>query len=158
MTQYAVEIPQLPGLTNRFGFIHVYTKVRMFEALTKSAIIIESLAKQQAPSRTGKLRSSISFKVERKLSGMSAVIAPHAKYANIVEEGRGVVTPTNKKVLATKINPGWGTKNKAGYFIIGKSSKAVPANPYMGRAATMGLPLAMLEFKHMAHDITKKVA
>jgi hypothetical protein len=119
------------------------------EALTKAAIIVQSIARKQAPVRSGKLRASINYKIH----GFTAVISPQVNYAVYVEGGRGEVVPTTKKVLATKINPGWGTKNSGGYYIIGKRSKAVKENPFMHRSETEAKPLVAEVFRERLRTI-----
>lgn len=159
MGMFNIDIPELPGTVGRFGLMSAYTVTRLTTALEKSAIVMETLAKEEAPTRSGKLRSSISHKLTVSFKGgkLQAIIAPHVNYAGYVNDGRGVVVPVNKKVLATKINPGWGNKNGAGYYIIGMRSKAVAPNPFMARAYHKGKPVVGQEFNQARRDIVSKM-
>jgi hypothetical protein len=150
----SIEIPELEGTLGKWGLMTTETHVKMLVTLEAAAITMQSLAKQQAPVRTGKLRSSISYKIDDGVS-MKATVAPNAKYGGIIEFGRGEVTPSNAKVLATKINPGWGSANGSGYYIIGMRSKAVAPNPYMGRAYKYGKPIVIGMFEDMRNNIVK---
>lgn len=59
--------------------------------VVKSAAMIESLAKQAAPVRTGNLRNSISFDVSA--DGLTAEIGPTASYAPFLEYGTSRMAP-----------------------------------------------------------------
>lgn len=155
--QYGFQIPKLNGLTKDFagGGASAHGQIKI--ALEKSAIIIQSLGKQEAPVRSGKLRSSIVYVLDHSIGKERAIIGSRANYATIIETGRGMVVPVNKKVLATKINPGWGTKSSSGYYILGKTSKAVAANPYMRRAFEKGIPEVAKQFEIAAKKIVQTI-
>jgi hypothetical protein len=143
-----IEMPELSAII-RGTMKAAEGEVVYREALTKSAIIVQSIARHNAPVRSGKLRASINYKV----NAMTAIITPQVNYAGYVEGGRGEVVPVNKRVLATKINPGWGNKTKSGYFIIGKRSKAVAPNPFMHKSEKEAKPLVAEVFLGRLREI-----
>lgn len=112
-------------------------------AINKSTQSVQNLARAATPRRTGALAESISS-ITTPTKGY-VYVPPTIKYAVYVSEGTGLygkyhtlIVPTNAKVLATKINPGWGSANANGYYIIGKSSQGQKPNPFMTKAAEAG--------------------
>lgn len=69
------------------------------KALERSVLVVQGLAKQLAPVRTGTLRRSIS----RRVTGVKGVVGSNLKYAAIQEfggtTGPHVIRPKNKKAL-----------------------------------------------------------
>lgn len=157
MSMFSMDLSQVASMTNKWGLMSLETRTKIDITMEAAAIIVQTHAKQQAPTKTGKLRSSISHQVTSNALESKAIIAPHASYAGYVNAGRGEVVPKNKKVLASKINPGWGSKNAAGYYIIGKRSKAVPANPFMQRAYLLSVPEVIALFSKLRTDVIGKV-
>ncbi len=72
----------------------------MNSAIEKSAYKIESMAKQEAPAVSGKLRQ----KIMTSLSYLKGVVSANALYSIYVHEGTKphIITPKTKKVLADK--------------------------------------------------------
>lgn len=163
MISYAFDTRELQALAAKVGGSQEVVTAELELALVRSAILIQNIAKGESPTRTGKLRNSIQYKV----SGLRAVIGPTVGYGLFVEGGTGIygpnnraITPKNKQVLATKVNPGFGTTaNKGGYFIIGKSSKGQKANPFMERTYASVPAIVTTNFM-LARDniILKKLA
>ena len=115
------------------------------DALEASSITILRYAKQYAPHRTGNLWRNIFSET----SGLQArvFVGPQASYAQYVEQGTGLygphdqlIFPTKARVFASKRNPGWGSANAGGYFIIGKYTKGMEANPFFKRAIDSSKP------------------
>jgi hypothetical protein len=125
-------------------------------ALTRAAINTTTIAKAYAPVRTGRLRTSIIYKVV----GLTATIYTPVNYADWVERGTGIygpnrepIVPTQQKVLATRTNPGWGSNNAAGYYIIGKSQSGQQPNPFFSRATISATPGVLAEFELLGKNI-----
>lgn len=150
---FDVNMDELIAEARKAGVLNVEGKLRAQATIAKATIAVQAIARAEAPSRTGKLRASIMYKVEP----LRGIVYPTANYAVYIEKGRGTVVPVNKKVLASKFNPGWGSKNAAGYYIIGKKSKAVPANPFIKRASDKAKPLVRGLFTVMYNDIKKEM-
>ena len=138
---FSVTAPQIDEMVANYAKAPELVAAQLSTAITKATIAVQSLVKAQAPVRSGKLRSSVSFAV----SGLRGIVMTNLNYAVYVEYGTGIwgvgpgakkqpIVPVNKKVLATKINPGWGSANSGGYFIIGRSSQGQHPNPFFQRA------------------------
>lgn len=102
-----------------------------------TALKAERAAKHEVPVKQGILQSSI----HTLISEYSATVRPTTDYAKYVIQGTGLYGPhhtlirrANGGVFATKINPGWGKPNKAGYYILGRTLKGQHPNPFMNRA------------------------
>lgn len=148
MAQFVIEVPTLPDMEARLIAAPATIRTTLDAAVEAAAIAMQTIVKTEVPVRTGRLRKSISFEA----SGGQAVIFPDLKvapYAIYVHEGTGIfgtgygakkqpIRPINAKVLATKVNPGWGSKNAKGYFIIGKYSIGQRPNPFMKYAYQRG--------------------
>lgn len=122
------------------------TKI-LHDALETSAVLIQRkvISPGYAPHRTGNLWRNIKYEV----TGLQArvFVGPQASYAQYIERGTGLygpydqlIFPTKAKVFASKKSPGWGSAGKGGYFIIGKYTKGMEANPFMKRAADDSRP------------------
>ena len=106
---------------------------------------LQLIAKVNAPRRTGKLQDSIM--TTPSVSGTGSVFTS-LNYSIFVNEGTGlygpkgtVIEPKSKQVLATKVNPGWGTPNKSGYYIIGKWQRGMEANPFFTKTYNASQPV-----------------
>lgn len=106
---------------------------------------LQNLARLNAPKRTGKLRDSIL--TTPSVAGIGTMFTG-LNYAIFVNGGTGlygpkgtVIEPKSKQVLATKINPGWGTPNKQGYYIIGKWQRGMEANPFFTKTYDASGPI-----------------
>ena len=160
-SQFTIEIPELAVFQERWAALPVTMKTEITAALTRSAINTTTIAKAFAPVRTGKLRSSIFYKV----SGLTALVYTKLNYADWVEKGTGIygpnkqtIVPVQQKVLATRTNPGWGSKNAAGYYIIGKSQSGQRPNPFFSRAAVSATPQVIEEFRTLGQAIINSLA
>lgn len=161
MIEYKVDYNEIESMR---GLLLIYPKIALphvTKALYKSAIEVQNIARGEAPTRTGKLRNSIMFQIH----GLTAVISPKVDYAVYVEGGTGLygpnktaIVPKNKKVLATKINPGFGQKTKSGYFIIGKKSSGQKANPFFKRTWAVTPQLVKMNFAGARNDIIRDLA
>lgn len=158
MIEYKIDTNDLESMNHLIRMVPTIAMPEMKMALTKSAIEIQNVARAQAPTRTGKLRNSIMFSVK----GLTAIIEPKVDYAVYVEGGTGVygpskapISPKNKKVLATKINPGFGKKTKSGYFIIGKTSQGQKANPFFARTYAIAPELVRHNFSEARNNIIR---
>lgn len=156
---YVMDMGPIKTLAKNMGVQGLGAEAALTLALTAAAIQIQGIARLQAPTKTGRLVNSIGYKIK----GMTATISPSVNYGLYVETGTGiygpkgqVIVPKSKKVLATKVNPGFGSKNKAGYFVIGKSSKGQQANPFMERTAELAKPVVLKEFKTAVSSLVKK--
>jgi len=156
--EFDIEVPKLSPLMSVLDIAGKDIGVK--GALTTAAIMVQRLARENAPVRSGRLYNSIGYKV----NGMTAVIAPTVDYGIYVEMGTGLfgpkgqlIYPTSKRVLASKINPGWGEKNGAGYFIIGKYSKGQEANPFFAKTAEEALPVVEGVFKMIPVGLSKTI-
>ena len=152
-----MDIGSVVKMTDKFGAAAVKSAAEMKVAMTTAAITVQTVARAQAPVRTGKLRSSIVYKV----NDLRAVIHTGVNYATYVEGGTGMynssnphmIVPKNKKVLASKTNPGFGSATGGGYYIIGKKSQGQKANPFMKRTADMTIPAVRTIFKTVMKEI-----
>ena len=137
---FTVTSPQIDQIIANYAQSPELVATKLNQAINKATIAMQTLIRNEAPHRTGKLRSSVQFLVQ----GLRGIIYTNLNYAVYVEYGTGIwgvgpgakkqpIVPVNKKVLATKINPGWGSANSGGYFIIGKSSQGQHPNPFFQR-------------------------
>jgi hypothetical protein len=156
-SSYTLEIPELSAFGTKVDDLPAALKTQIQAALSRASIRVQTTARAMAPVRTGRLRSSIMYKVN---DDNTAVVYTPVDYADLVESGSGVygpnrepITPTNGKVLATRTNPGWGERNKAGYYIIGRYQAGQQANPFFSRAATASFPLVREEFVALGQTI-----
>lgn len=158
---FEIGIPELTILREHWASMPVTLKEMVKATLFKSAITTQGIARLQAPVKTGRLRNSIDVIVK----DTKAVIFTNVKYGVYVHQGTGIygpqrqpIVPVKKKIMATTSNPGWGTKNAAGYYIIGKSVKGQKANPFMERASKIAAPLVLAEFRGMQEAFIKEMA
>lgn len=121
----------------------------------------ERQSKQEVPVDDGPLQSSIRTDASGTLS---ATVAPHKDYAPFVHDGTGLygprkklITPTKGKVFATKVNPGFGTPNKGGWYIIGKSIKGQKPNPFMDRAYKKVKPIVDNDARDTLDEIIRSI-
>jgi HK97 gp10 family phage protein len=72
---------------------------RIKDGMTKAVLELEREAKRNAPVRTGRLRSSITHRVED--GGWTGIVGTDVRYARIVEEGAGphVILPKSGRAL-----------------------------------------------------------
>lgn len=120
----------------------------------------QGIAKRHTPVKTGRLRGSISLT----LTPTTALISTEVPYAEWVHGGTGIygpsrtpITPKHKSIMASKTNPGWGTRSKGGYYIIGRSQKGQKPNPFMERAAEEAKPLIFKEFQTMVKTLASEL-
>jgi hypothetical protein len=150
--EFMIAIPELNILKEKWHGLPVSLKAMTKTTLFKAAVTTQNIARLETPVKTGRLRNSISIA----LTDNKAVVFTKVNYGVYVHQGTGIygphrapIIPKQKKIMATTKNPGWGTRNKAGYYIIGKSVKGQRPNPFMKRAALMSRPLVIAEFKEM---------
>jgi hypothetical protein len=160
---FYITIPNLLALQERFiAFPRNYATIRE-KTLTKAAIQTQGILMSQVPVKTGRLRQSIGYIVK----GAQAIVSvdPKLVYPAMVEAGTGMfgthaspITPVSKSVMATKINPGWGSANAGGYFVIGTSQKGQEANPFMVRTKAMAFPIVLMTFAEAGKLLTASLA
>lgn len=162
-TSFYITIPELAAMEARFADAPSLVSKSISAALEKAAIQTQSTVMMEVPVKTGVLRKSIRYEV----NGNQAIIYvdPAIKYAGSVEHGSGVfgekgtpIEPLNKKVMATKANPGWGSANKGGYFVIGTFQRGQEPNPFMERSAVTAKPIVMMTFAQANKLITQGLA
>jgi hypothetical protein len=149
MATFTLDIPELAGVEARWATLPARAKAAIQATLAKSAILTQGIMREEAPSRNGMLRNSISFSVAPGV----AIIGTKILYGEAVDLGSGTfgkrnspITVKTKKVMATRINPGWGIKNAKGYYIIGTHQKGQKANPFVGRTYRRANPLVKAQF------------
>ena len=154
--QFGIDVSGATKLASLLGAVGADGLIKT--TLTTAAIAVQKIARQEAPVRTGRLQNSIQYKVR----GLEAEIGPKVQYGLYVEMGTGLygpyghlIEPKNSKVLATKSNPGFGSKNKGGYYVIGRYSRGQEANPFMQRTAVEAIPVVTEIFKMVPAGITK---
>jgi hypothetical protein len=163
-SSFYITIPQLVELQARFDMWPEQYKTILAKTLEKAAIGTQSIMMSQVPVRTGHLRQSIGYVIK----GSEAVVAVDPKlapYAFDVEAGTGVfgthgtvIQPQNKSVMATKMNPGWGSANSSGYFIIGTYQRGQEANKFMVRSRALAFPVVQMTFKEAGQLLTGSLA
>jgi hypothetical protein len=162
-SSFYITIPQLEALQARFAAFPKNYATILEKTLTKAAIQTQSTMMSQVPVKTGRLRQSIGYIVK----GSSAIVSvdPKLVYAAMVEGGTGMfgthaspIVPVNKQVMATKINPGWGSANAQGYFVIGTYQRGQEANPFMIRTRAMAWPIVQLTFREAGSLLTGTLA
>jgi hypothetical protein len=161
---FYITIPNLLALQERFATWPANYANILEKTLTKAAIQTQSILMSQIPVKTGRMRQSVGYIVK----GTSAVVSIDPKlapYAGIVEGGSGVfgphatpIEPVSKQVMATKINPGWGSANAGGYFVIGAYQKGQEANPFMVRTKAMSFPIVLMTFAEAGQLLTGSLA
>lgn len=156
---FTMDLGDITTLGKNLGLERAEAIARIETALNLAAIATQGIARSQAPTRTGRLVNSIGYKIR----GLTAVISPNVTYAGYVEMGTGIygvnhqnITPKNSKVFATKVNPGFGSASKSGYFIIGRSSKGQKPNPFMERSAALAKPIVEGYFKTTLRNFSKE--
>jgi HK97 gp10 family phage protein len=153
---FDIQMPQFKPLQTMLDVFGADIGVK--KALEVAAIGVQNLARHNAPTRTGRLVNSIGYKI----NGLKATIGPTVPYGLYVEMGTGLygpkgqlIEPKTSKVLATKVNPGWGTKSSNGYFVIGRYSRGQEANPFMAKTAHEAGPVVEAAFGMVPLGIVK---
>lgn len=159
-TYFSILLPEMPELEKSFADAPEIVKSNMADAIKKATTTVQSLVKSNSPVKTGALRAS----VVQSVNGLTGTVSTNKKYARYVEEGTGLygykkalIYPTAKQVLATKINPGFGTKNAGGYFIIGKYSRGQKPNPFFQRGYDLGKIQVQEIFEAANQAIVKEI-
>lgn len=161
--KFIIEVPGLAEMNIKLAGASGTVHKTLEAAVKASMIVMQTIAKSEAPVRTSKLRGAISFES----SGLQGVVYPdlvRTPYAAYVHEGSGLygkfkrpIVPKSKHVLATKVNPGWGTPNRKGYYIIGKSIKGQKPNPFMQRAFDKGKSKVMTIMEEAMDAAAKEI-
>lgn len=156
---FTADLGDITKLQKGFGLNYLEMGVQIRTALTIAAISIQKVARTEAPTKTGRLVNSITYKVD----GLTATIGPKVKYGLYVETGTGIygpkgqpIVPKNAKVLATKINPGFGEPHN-NYYVIGRSSKGQKANPFMERTSVLAIPIVEEAFHTTFNGFVKRL-
>lgn len=76
------------------------------EEIKKTALSIERNAKQRTPVDTGRLRGSITTKINESVGGVEAEIGTNVEYANFIEYG------TRKKAARPFLNPAFNEETQ----------------------------------------------
>lgn len=147
--RFKISIPEIEQFQQRYAQAPIVVAKAIKLALEKAATQTQMVAISNAPVRSGTLRKSIRYKVNDK----SAEVYTDLQYAGAVALGSGIygihksyIVPRNAKIMATKINPGWGKKNSKGYYVIGKRVKGQKANDFMAKAGKSSVPLVKQTF------------
>ncbi len=160
---FIIEIPELARFESNWSTAPAKIRTTLEDAIKAATILMRTVAKAEAPVRMGKLRSAISLEVKGTMGTVypDLIRTPYAMYVSmgtgIYGKNRRPIVPVNKKVLATKVNPGWGSKGKGGYFIIGKSSMGQRPNPFMKRAYDLGKVKALTIMKGAMQTVIKEL-
>lgn len=156
-TSLSITIPELAVFEEKWASVPLTIKTELRATLMRSAILVQGIAREEAPVKTGLLRNSIDV---LSVTDTSATIGTKKNYAELVNNGTGIygpnkspIVPVSRKVLATRVNPGYGVKNKQGYYIIGRSSKGQQANPFFDRAKARSIPAVREEFQTLLQTI-----
>lgn len=137
-----ITFSNLTAIREAFMRMPARTVEALSEAVSKSALMIESEAKKEAPVNKqpggGQLRQRIRAQM---MTRLSAVVVAAVKYSGAVEAGTRphLIVPVRAHVLAApaRIARGWtGKVSKRGYAIFGKvvHHPGTKANPFMHRA------------------------
>lgn len=101
---------------------------RLFEAMEELGLRIEASARRKVPVDNGRLRGSLSNKVQREgASTIALYVGTNVQYAEAVEYGRGPISASGDGVLHFTID---------GEEIFVKSVGPAPAQPYLRPAIT----------------------
>ena len=68
--------------------------------LTVRAIRVQTRARELCPVDTGRLRSSITWRIDRRGGVPIAVIGTNVSYARYVHDGTGIYGPRNREIVA----------------------------------------------------------
>lgn len=158
---FIIDIPELAWFQEKWTALPASMKAQIRTTLMRGAISVQGIIREEAPVRTGILRNSFNISIRE----TTATVSTKSKYGSWVNGGTGLygahnerIVPLHAKVLASRTNPGWGSKNAAGYYIIGKSTQGQRANPFMKRAYERSVPVVRAEFQAMIRAITEEAA
>jgi HK97 gp10 family phage protein len=99
--EYQVQILGLDGLLGGLTAAPEVLRLEELKATTQATFAVEAAAKNEAPVRTGRLRSSIHSDVRETASGAEGRIGTTVSYATTVELGSSAhdITPTRALAL-----------------------------------------------------------
>lgn len=166
-----IDMPNLLDIAEHFGVAPARYDVIIQKTLEKAAIQTQGLVMSQVPVRTGKLRQSIRYVIKKNTAVV--FVDPKLSYAWAVEEGTGLhgekssgnpnqsgastyIRPIAKQVMATKINPGWGSSNRGGYFIIGTKQQGQRATHFMKKGRDLAFPIVRMTFAEARQLLIKE--
>jgi HK97 gp10 family phage protein len=122
-------------------------KSELNRALTRSALIIQRMARQEAPVDMSRLRNSIAI---QPLGGFGIAVTPKANYSVAVHEG------SRPHWVPIKSLEGWARRHgfeSAWPLAYAISRRGTKANPYMDRAAAKGTDDVQREFDNAVDRI-----
>lgn len=158
---FYITVPELAALQERFIAWPANYKKILSKTLEKAAIATQATMMTEVPVKSGRLRQSIKYAVKGSTEAVVFIDPKMAPYATDVESGTGMfgehatpIVPVNKKVMATKINPGWGSANAGGYFVIGTYQRGQEANKFMVRSRAAAWPIVQMTFREAGKLLT----
>lgn len=112
-------------------------------AMTRSVLIVEAAAKREAPVRTGRLRRSISSRVEA--GGQRGIVTSNVPYGRAVHDGTRphLIRPVRAKALFWK---------GAAHPVRVVHHPGNRANPYMTRAMVTSTPAVERELQAWGNE------
>lgn len=134
-------------------------------AIRSSILHIAGKSASNAPVKSGNLRASHFRPESLEFKNLYGKLEPSPKYSAWVHDGTGLlgprghpIEPKNKRVLATSDDPGWGSKNKKGYYIIGTYSRGQEANPFLKKAVDSEQRQVNKFFRKAVDDTLQSIA
>ena len=147
---FKIKVNGLKELRKRFAEAPKTTAPLLKKGIIDSAKVIVRAEIKEAPTKTGNLRRTISFKYKP----IQATIKPNAKYAYWVHEGtgvyagRGMITPKKGNVLAWRQNGKW---------VFARKTKGQKGNPFVERAWRISKRPIQTIFGKMLKNIVDKL-
>lgn len=102
--------------------------------LERKAIRTRDLAARKAPVDTGRLRSSITWRIEFVNGRPVAVIGTNVAYAKFVHDGTGIYGRAGTPILAKPGKVFVFTPKGSADPVFARSTKGVPARPFLTEA------------------------
>lgn len=140
MSNITVEIKNIEEVRDYFNKRPVKVVKELNTALTRSAIIIQRMARQESPTDLGRLRNSIA--IENRM-GFTTAISPKANYAAAVHEGSRPHWPPLSSLEGWARRHGFASAYPLARAIAKRGTKP---NRYMDRTADQGQGDVQREF------------
>lgn len=137
-TTIAIQIQNLDQIRARFKAAPMRVSAELHSALLKSGVVIQRLARQEAPVDRGIMRNKIGYK----MGNGSVEIGPFgSKYAEWVHDGTDPHFPPIKAITGKEETLDlWARRHGVDAYAVARSiaRKGTKANPFMDRAAKSG--------------------
>lgn len=144
--QIVIEIDGLDRLRAAFRTSPNRVKRGLDKAITRSALLVQREARQEAPVDVGFLRNSIGIRYQK----LGARVAPTVKYALWVHEGTGRFARNG----GGRSTP-WVYKDRTGAF---RRTRGQKANPFMERAVSLSEPSIRSVFQSTVSEIVAETS